>query len=995
MPRLPLTLPRLSLLALLALSLSTLGLPAFAHEAPEPPARLAQNPHQSEPQADDPAAEGRLLSNSRQLILSGKRSGEGYFSADGGKLIFQSEREPGNPFFQMYVLDFGTGETPRVSPGTGKTTCGWIHPSGKSVMFSSTHADPDSVQKQQAELDFRASGKQRRYSWDYDPQYEIYKAPIGGGTPVNLSQSWGYDAEGAYSPDGQRIVFASNRQAYTRKLPPNEQQRLEADPAYFMDIYTMDAEGNDLKQLTSQPGYDGGPFFSPDGKRVVFRRFNEAGDKAEIWTVDAKGGDERQITKLGVLSWAPYYHPSGDYIVFATNKHGFGNFELYMVAANGQGEPVRVTQTAGFDGLPVFSPDGKKLSWTSGRTADGSSQVFLADWNDAEARRQLRLPAQSAKPSTPVISNADTTSAPRFQTTSAISPEDLRKRVEYFASPALQGRMTGSPGEQQATAYAAQVFKSLGLSPAGDQGTYFQNFKFTSGVNLGSQNRLTANGQNLELQTDWVPLSMSASATIDAIEVVFAGYGLRAPATAGFKGYDSYVHLDVKDKWVLVLRYWPEQADAATQQELKRYSGLHYKALLARELGAKGLLVVSGPNSPDKQELIPFHGEGASGGLSLPAISLTNTRAGLWFSRSGKDLKAAQTQLDSGEFVQGFPLKDLKLGGKTDLVKTEGSGRNVLARLDVPGATRTVVIGAHLDHLGKGHPSSSLAGNDVTDDIHYGADDNASGSAGVLEIAEAVSQAKQGLKQNILFALWSGEELGLLGSNHFVSQYADEAFKKQFSAYLNMDMVGRLDKALVLQGTGSSPVWNGLIEKYNLAVGLPLTLQESAYLPTDATAFYLKGIPALSAFTGAHKDYHTPGDTADKLNYPGTARIVDLVGRLAAGLAANPDAPAYTRQEPPRQAQTRGLRVYLGTIPDYAGGDVKGLRISGVSAGGPAEQAGLKAGDVIVSLGGKGIENIYDYTYAIDTLTIGKATPIVVIRDGKRVELTITPGSRN
>ncbi|PKL77390.1 MAG: peptidase M28 [Candidatus Melainabacteria bacterium HGW-Melainabacteria-1] len=947
-------------------------------------------PSQSAPApSSDPAAEAGLLSQTRQLILSGKRSGEGYFSADGRQMIFQSEREPGNPFFQMYLLDFDTGETTRVSPGSGKTTCGWIDPRGQGVMFSSTHADPNARAQQQAELDFRAAGKQRRYSWDYDPHYEIYSAAPGQ-PPQNLSKSWGYDAEGAYSPDGSQIVFASNRQAYTRKLPPDEAKRLEIDPAWFMDLYIMDRDGGNVRQLTQVPGYDGGPFFSPDGQRVVFRRFNAEGDKAEIWSIKTDGSDSRQLTRLNVLSWAPYYHPSGDYLIFATNQHGFGNFELYLVDAEGKQKPVRVTHTEGFDGLPVFSPDGQQLSWTSGRTADSSSQIFIAKWNDAEARRRLGLPATGAAP-------AATTPAPdeRFSTGTTVSAADLRRRVEYLASPALEGRMTGSAGEKLATDYAAEVFRRLGLQAAGEGKSYFQDFRFTAGVELGTSNQLQAKGRPLALHTDWLPLSLSASGKIDASEVVFAGYGLRAPANGAFKGYDSYVHLDVKDKWVMVLRYWPEQVDEAAQQELKRYSALHYKLMLAREQGAKGLIVVSGPNSPDKADLIPFRGQGTAGSASLPAISLSNNAATAWFKAAGQDLQAIQTRPDSGEFVQGFDLKQ-PLSANLDLRKTEGQGRNVLAKLNVPGATRTLVIGAHLDHLGKGpHPSSLAAKGTGEALIHFGADDNASGSAGVLELAEALKGQPAGLKQNILFALWSGEEMGLLGSNHFVAQYAEAEFKQHFSAYLNMDMVGRLDKALVLQGTGSSPVWTELIEKHNLAVGLPLTLQQSAYLPTDATSFYLKGIPALSAFTGAHKEYHTPADTPEKLNYEGTAQIVELLRRLAVGLASNPEAPAYTRQEPPRQAQSRGLRVYLGTIPDYAGGDIKGMPISGVAPGGPAEQAGLKAGDLIVELNGKGIENIYDYTYAIDTLTIGKSVSITVLRQGQRLTLSITPGARN
>ncbi|MGV3525947.1 MAG: M28 family peptidase [Candidatus Sericytochromatia bacterium] len=944
--------------------------------------------------------ESRLMPNARQLILSGARSGEGYFGPNGQSLIFQSEREPGNPFFQMYLLDFQAGDIRRVSTGSGKTTCGWIHPNGQQVMYSSTHGDPQSAALQKAELDFRASGQQRRYSWDYDPQYEIYRAEADGSRPVNLTRTLGYDAEGAYSPDGKQIVFASNRQAYSAKLSPEDQKRLEIDPAYFMEIYTMDADGKNVRQLTRVKGYDGGPFFSADGQKITFRRFNEAGDKAEIWTMNRDGSDQRQITRLGVMSWAPFFHPSGDYLIFATNRHGFGNFELYLVDAAGQKEPVRVTYTEGFDGLPAFSPDGKQLAWTSGRTSDKASQLFLADWNDAEARRLLQLAPATDTHSADRLSTATTpVTGPQFVTTPGISADDLRRRVSYLASPELEGRLTGSPGEEKATTYAAEVFRHLGLEPAGDNGSYFQHFRFTAGVELGQANQLTMTQKGtkraLQLHGDWAPLVFSASERIAPSELVFGGYGLRVPANGNFGGYDSYVHLDVKDKWVVVLRYWPEDVAADVQQELKRHADLRYKATLARELGAKGLIVVNGPASPGTQKLIAFHSSSAPGTAPLPAISVSTPVVESWFQSVGQDLKTLQQRLDKGEAVAGFPLTGLTLAGQTDLLKLERTGRNVLARYSVPGATRSVAVGAHLDHLGKGHSEASLAGADAAEGIHFGADDNASGSAAVLEIAESVSRQRPAdLKQNLLFALWSGEELGLLGSSHFVGTYSAERFPQQFSAYLNMDMVGRLDKALVLQGVGSSPVWNGLIEKHNFSVGLPLVLQQSAYLPTDATAFYIKGIPALSAFTGAHSDYHTPGDTADKLNYSGTEKVARLLEKITLDLARQPEAPAYSRQEPPKQEAGRGLRVYLGTIPDYAS-DVKGLRISGVSAGGPAEKAGLKAGDVIVALNGKTIENIYDYTYALDNLKVGVTAPITILRDGQRLEIQITPGSRN
>ena len=334
-----------------------------------------------EPSPDASSPERGVLSRIRQLTFEGRRAGEGYFSPDGRKLVFQSEREAGNPFFQIYVLDFETGETKRISPGWGKTTCSFFRPGADEILFSSTHHDPRSRDAQRGELDARAAGKERRYGWDYDPEMEIYVARPGEKEPVRLTAILGYDAEASYSPDGSTIVFASNREAYSHKLDPQEARRLETDPAYFIDLYTMRADGSELRRLTTTPGYDGGPFFFPDGRRILWRRFEENGLVADIWTANPDGSDAKRITDFRSMSWAPYAHPSGRYIVFTSNKLGFENFELFVVDVEGRKEPVRITYSDGFDGLPVPSPDGKRLAWTSTRHGQAKGQIYLADWN--------------------------------------------------------------------------------------------------------------------------------------------------------------------------------------------------------------------------------------------------------------------------------------------------------------------------------------------------------------------------------------------------------------------------------------------------------------------------------------------------------------------------------------------------------------------------------------------------------------------------------------
>ena len=329
--------------------------------------------------------------------------------------------------------------------------------------------------------------------------------------------------------------------------------------------------------------------------------------------------------------------------------------------------------------------------------------------------------------------------------------------------------------------------------------------------------------------------------------------------------------------------------------------------------------------------------------------------------------------------------------------RSNGPSQNILAYIEGSEfPNEVIVISAHYDHLGmKG------------EEVYNGADDNASGTAAMLEIAQyLVAQQKAGklkMKRDIIFAAWSGEELGLIGSSYYVNNavnsqdpHTKPALNKRLAACLNLDMVGRLNKNLVLQGIGSSSVWTGEIERRNVPVGLPIVTQKDTYLATDATSFYLRGVPILSAFTGAHEDYHSPRDTVDKINFEGTQKISHLMALIARGLITKAEAPDYVKVDPPKNKGSRGgLRAYLGTVPDYAQGDMVGVKLSDVAQTGPAAKAGIKSGDVIVKLGDKDVKNIYDYTYVIGDIKIGEEIEIVVLRDGKRVKLKITPGSRD
>ncbi len=582
----------------------------------------------------------------------------------------------------------------------------------------------------------------------------------------------------------------------------------------------------------------------------------------------------------------------------------------------------------------------------------------------------------------------------------AISEADLQQHIYYLASEELGGRGTGTEGERLAREYIAGLFEAIGLEPAAKSGSWFESFEYTAGASLGTNNSLFTGAARTPRNVDeeWRPLVFSKLADFDADEIVFAGYGIKAPAAEGVDEYDSYVHLDVENKWVLVFRYIPEDVSPETRRRLNRYSQPRLKTKTARDLGAKGVIVVTGPNSDAPSELVPMSFDAAAGSTSVHGISITNRLADDLFANSGKSMQALQDTLDQGDMVPGFVIEGAKVSGSVDIDMVRKTGNNIIGRLVIGDAPteNAIMIGAHYDHLGV----IGQAKCEAEDGIHYGADDNASGTAGVMEIAQKIAHmvrsGNHNLKKDIIFAAWSGEELGLLGSAHYAKSRQDEnkSLYSKVGAYINMDMIGRLEKDLVLQGIGSSKIWPGLIDQYNGSIGLPVTLSDDPYLPTDSTSFYLKKVPTLNAFTGAHEDYHTPRDTPDKINYPATAKVTRLMGDILIHLAGLEESPVYEKVPQPGTGGG-GFRVYLGTIPDYSRGDVVGVLLSGVKPDSPAANAGLMAEDIIVEMDGVLIENIYDYTYALSGLKPNVEVGMVVERNQVRVPLKITPAPKN
>ncbi|PYJ06856.1 MAG: peptidase M28, partial [Verrucomicrobia bacterium] len=667
-------------------------------------------------------------------------------------------------------------------------------------------------------------------------------------------------------------------------------------------------------------------------------------------------------------------------------------------------EPVRVTYTEGFDGLPVFSPDGRKLCWTSARTPDGQSQLFLADWNQVAALAALgQAPVRNlAVDGASLRSRRHASGGYSYE----ITTNDLIRKVAYLASDALQGRATGSRGAQLAADYLAHQLQAAGLKPLGTNESFFQSFEFNAGVRVVTNaNQLTvaqlAGARSFVVEHDFRPLSFTANASAEG-QVVFAGYGLSVPGKPG-EGYDSYAGVAVSNQIALVLRYVPEEVAPARRAELNRYAGLRYKAMLAREHGAKAVLFVTGPNSPNAGELAGLSFDSSLAGSGIVAASISSNVVNALLVGSGKDLKSLQSALDAENphAELGFVLPNLTVKVVTAVEHLRKTDRNVLGILpSAVGGSRSeyVVVGAHYDHLGFGESGGAMGRQGEENQIHPGADDNASGTAAVLELADALAKERRDkpdrFRRGLVFAFWSGEEIGLIGSSYFAEHSPVDL--SNLTAYVNFDMVGRLrENRLILQGAGSSILWRRLIEKRNVAAGFNLTLQEDPYLPTDTTAIYPKGVPVLNFFTGSHEDYHRPTDKPETLNYDGLERVTQFARGLLMDLAGSPERPDYltVARRDAGGVSRENLRVYLGTIPDYAT-EVAGVKLAGVRAGGPADKAGLKGGDVIVQFGGKKIANIYDYTYAMDALKIGQPAEVVVLRDGQRVRLTVTPEAR-
>jgi hypothetical protein len=580
-------------------------------------------------------------------------------------------------------------------------------------------------------------------------------------------------------------------------------------------------------------------------------------------------------------------------------------------------------------------------------------------------------------------------------TTTSVGPANPQlylNDIKTLAAPDMEGRGAGTKGLEKASKYLEHRYKTLGLQPAGTNG-YFQPFTVTTGAKLKSDNSLTeeigGKKQTLVLNTDFVPTSFSSSGTVTG-PVVFVGYG----ASADEFQYDDYSGVDVKDKIVLVLRYEPDIfGEKSGHQGLTQHSQLVTKAINARNHGAKAVVFINGKLGEGEEDLLMRFGS-VSGpqDVGIMLLQVKNAVAESWFQAAGKSLAEIQQQINHLGKPASFAFpQTLRLALKVDIEATHARVNNVLAYL--PGKTNEyIIIGAHYDHLGRGD-SNSLAPSQIGQ-IHPGADDNASGTAGVLELARMFAPLKGRLDRGILFASFSGEELGLLGSAEWVKEPTLPLDK--CIAMLNMDMIGRIkDNKVYIGGVGTGSTFKSVLEQAQKQSRSDFKIEYSAggYSASDHTSFVARKIPVLFFFSGLHADYHKPSDTWDKINAPSAAQLLDMVADVALQLVSAPGPPAFITvvEDKPVGGISGGgggYGPYFGSIPDF--GEVKdGVRFSDVRPGSPAAKAGLKAGDILVQFDNKPIHNLYDFTDALRRSKVGQVVEVKVLRDGQPITASV------
>lgn len=562
-----------------------------------------------------------------------------------------------------------------------------------------------------------------------------------------------------------------------------------------------------------------------------------------------------------------------------------------------------------------------------------------------------------------------------------ISEDDMYQMVSFLADDSLKGREAGSPEAAIAATYLADHFQFFGLEPAGTDGTYFQEFSLVKGVRETEEGSRIQTG-DVEFTSkggQLLPWAYSEAGEAGGT-LIFAGYGIQSKNL----NYNDYEGLDLAGKVVMIMRYGPDGADNP-HTDFGTYWDLRSKVKTAEELGASAILLFRGPNHNGVEEFESLEFDRMVRGSRIPVLQMSASAATQLAQLAGFSLTTLQQRIDSRKKPASF-TSDLPIRLYVGIEKNKVIARNVIAKVEgKKPELKPVIIGGHFDHLGYGHFGSLYRGDEAK--IHNGADDNASGTSGVLELAHYFSANRP--ERSIYFMAYSGEELGLLGSDYFVNHPTFEL--ENAKAMINMDMIGRLqDDKLQIFGTGSSADWETTITAANVD-SLNITMTPDGVGASDHTSFYNKQIPVLHYFTGTHADYHRPSDDTEYLNFSGQAQVLKHIIRVIEQMDGQSDDFLAYKEAP--NTQTRRMRmkgITLGVLPDYAFTG-EGFRITGVTEGRLGSKLGLKAGDVITDINGEAIRDIYDYMESLATIKKGKTCTVVVQREDETLTLKATP----
>ena len=572
------------------------------------------------------------------------------------------------------------------------------------------------------------------------------------------------------------------------------------------------------------------------------------------------------------------------------------------------------------------------------------------------------------------------------QNTPEITTDELETHVYFLASDSLKGRKPGTPESKIAAGYIRDQFIEYGLKPIGENG--FQYFDVITSVKPGENNKLVLNDSIYEMGKDFYPASFTENAS-QSTGIVFAGFGMDIEHDS--LKWNDYQDTDVTGKWVLVLKGDPEPEN--DESLFISFSKDRDKALTARDREAAGVLFVKGPQFGNNNQVGDPTINRVTADVGIPVLYISKEVADQLLAKMDKTIDALEGKIIEEKMPVSFETGK-NLEASADMERVEVTTQNVIAIIpgkDMLLKDEYIVIGAHYDHLGYGGPGSGSRMPDTVA-IHNGADDNASGTAGIIELAERLTAEKSNFKRSVVLMAFGAEEMGLLGSQFFVSNSLVDL--KDVKAMINFDMIGRLDTtdfSVMVAGTGTAIEMETMLTDYEKTSKLAFGHSPEGFGASDHSSFYASGVPVMFFSTGAHEDYHTPMDDAHKINFEGEKEILDYAYELIIDLI-NRDKNLTFQEAGPTQKRSgggRGLKVKLGIMPDFTSNENNGLGVGGVTQGGPASKAGMLKGDRIVALDGKSVTNIYDYMNRLKKLKPGQTISVDIIRDDKKKVLVV------